>query len=76
MALPIDAPYAPMEALYVDKIPLGKSWRYLLWRPDKDPKACTMDQVQRRGRASALRILSPAVRARIRQSRQKKSGVL
>ena len=28
MALPINPPYAPMEALSVDKIPSGDSWRY------------------------------------------------
>jgi hypothetical protein len=73
MALPIDAPYAPMEALSVDKF-LWEIVALLRWRPDKDPKASTMDQVQRSGRASALRILSPAVRARMRQSRRKNRG--
>ena len=28
MALPINPPYPPMEALSVDKIPSGESWRY------------------------------------------------
>jgi hypothetical protein len=28
MALPIKPPYPPMEALSVENIPSGKSWRY------------------------------------------------
>jgi ATP-dependent DNA ligase len=50
--------------------------KLLRWRPAKDPKACTMNQVKPSGRPSALRILNPAVRAGTRQSREKKARAL
>jgi ATP-dependent DNA ligase len=50
--------------------------RLLRWRPDKDPKACSMDQVKPSGGVDPAKILSSPTRLRKTQSRQKYSKTL
>ncbi len=50
--------------------------KLLRWRPDKDPKTCTMDQVEPSGKASAAKILNSTERPRKTQSRQRQSKTL
>ena len=50
--------------------------KLLRWRPDKDPKACSMDQVKSSARALPARILNTAVRPRTKTSRQKNARTL
>jgi ATP-dependent DNA ligase len=50
--------------------------RLLRWRPDKDPKACTIDQVKPSGRADPAKILSSPTQRRKTQSRQRHSKTL
>jgi ATP-dependent DNA ligase len=50
--------------------------KLLRWRPDKDPKACTIDQVKPSGSANRAKILSAPTRARKKQSRRRHSKIL
>lgn len=47
--------------------------RLLRWRPDKDPKSCTMDQVKPSGRGLPAQLLSSPAHPRKKPMRQKQS---